>query len=149
MYAGSELVVYPSRIDTLGQAVIEAQACGVPVLVSAEGGPREMMDDGVSGMVLDGADAAAWAQAINTLLNDEPLRQRMARTAPHRIVRFAIPRAFDAFWSEHDGAVRRRGQKVDEQAREVAPTMSAKTPRYGRETLWRECSEPGLEASMP
>ena len=115
-YAASDLFVYPSRIETLAQAVIEAQACGVPVLVSAEGASPEMMDDRVSGMVLDGADAGAWAGAINSLLRDEPRRQRMARTAPHRIVRFARPRAADLFWEQQHRALVSRRSRVDASA---------------------------------
>lgn len=110
-YAASDLFVFPSRVETLGQAVIEAQACGVPVLVSADGAPPEMMDDRVSGMVLDGADPGAWAGAIDSLLRDEPRRQRLARTAPHRIVRFARPRAAEVFWEQqHQALVSRRAR---------------------------------------
>ena len=56
LYANSDLLLFPSRTDTLGQVVLEAQASGLPVLVSDEGGPREVMDDGLTGLVLPAAD---------------------------------------------------------------------------------------------
>ena len=101
LYASSDLFVFPSRTDTLGQVVMEAQASGVPVLVSDEGGPKEMMDDGVTGHVLPGDDAALWCKTIDDLLNDEPRRQRMVRTAPQRIQRFSLETTFESFWAEH------------------------------------------------
>jgi len=101
LYASADLFVFPSRTDTLGQVVMESQASGLPVLVSDEGGPKEMMDDGVTGLVLPATDAAPWCAAINDLLNDEPRRQRMARTAPGRINRFSLEKTFDAFWQAH------------------------------------------------
>jgi glycosyltransferase involved in cell wall biosynthesis len=104
LYASSDLFAFPSRTDTLGQVVMEAQACGLPVLVSDEGGPREMMDDGLSGLVLPGADAAAWSRAMADLLDDAPLRQRMARTAPLRMARYSRAHAFESFWAAHVAA---------------------------------------------
>jgi len=101
LYAGSDLFVFPSRTDTLGQVVIEAQASGLPVLVSDTGGPKEVMGDGITGMVLPAVDPAVWALAIDDLLNDEPRRQRMARTAPGRMVRYSLEVTFEAFWADH------------------------------------------------
>jgi len=91
--------------DHSREIYIEAQACGLPVLVSNEGGPHEMMDDGLSGRVLPGADAGAWSQAMIDLLNDAPLRERMARTAPLRMARYAPAHAFESFRSAHLAAV--------------------------------------------
>jgi glycosyltransferase involved in cell wall biosynthesis len=104
LYRSADLLVFPSRTDTLGQVVMEAQACGLPVLVSDEGGPQEMTDDGVSGLILPGGDALAWANAIDTLLDDDALRNRMSRTAAQRASRFSLERCFELFWQEHVAA---------------------------------------------
>jgi len=83
----------------------ERNTCGLPVLVSDEGGPREMMDDGVSGRVLPGNDAAAWVAAIDQLLDDAPLRSRMSRTAASGALRFSLERSFEQFWADHLAAL--------------------------------------------
>ncbi len=94
LYASSDVFVFPSRTDTLGQVVMEAQASGLPVLVSNEGGPKEMTDDGLTGLVLPAVDPWVWCRAIDDLLADEPRRHRMARTAPQRVRRFSLEKTF-------------------------------------------------------
>jgi len=101
LYASADLFVFPSRTDTLGQAVMEAQACGVPAIVSNEGGPKETVEDGITGLVVPSTDPTAWASAIDALLKDEPRRLRMGEKASQRMSRFSVARTFDAFWSEH------------------------------------------------
>jgi glycosyltransferase involved in cell wall biosynthesis len=49
--ASSDLFLFPSRTDTAGNVVLEAQACGLPVLVTNAGGPQENMIDGETGHV--------------------------------------------------------------------------------------------------
>jgi glycosyltransferase involved in cell wall biosynthesis/predicted metal-dependent phosphoesterase TrpH len=105
LYASSDLLVFPSRTDTLGQVVMEAQVSGLPALVSSEGGPKECVADGTTGLVLPGADASKWSAVIEDLLNDPPRRQRMSRAAAQRAERFSLSRTFDAFWAAHVAAV--------------------------------------------
>jgi glycosyltransferase involved in cell wall biosynthesis len=101
LYASSDLFVFPSKTDTLGQVVIESQAAGLPVLVSDVGGPQEVMDHGITGLVLPAENPAVWADAIDGLLNDTPKRARMSRTASQRMARFSLSKTFKAFWEEH------------------------------------------------
>jgi glycosyltransferase involved in cell wall biosynthesis/predicted metal-dependent phosphoesterase TrpH len=105
LYASSDLLVFPSRTDTLGQVVMEAQASGLPAIVSPEGGPKECVAEGLTGQVLPGTDAGRWAAAIDDLLNDAPGRQRMGRAAAQRAERFSLSRTFEAFWTAHATAV--------------------------------------------
>ncbi len=100
-YAASDLFVFPSAIECAAQSVIEAQACGLAVLVSDQGASSEMMDDAVSGMVLSASKPREWAEAINALLNDEQRCQRMSRTAPQRMTRFARSRVFETLWDQY------------------------------------------------
>jgi glycosyltransferase involved in cell wall biosynthesis len=80
-FASADVFLFPSRTDTAGNVVLEAQASGVPVLVSEAGGPRENMSDGETGLVVGGADAVAWASALRDLLGDEGRLGAMARGA--------------------------------------------------------------------
>lgn len=101
LYTTSDLLIFPSRTDTLGQVVMEAQACGLPAIVSNEGGPKETVEHNATGLVLAAEEIEVWCKAICDLLNDEPRRQRMSRLAAERMAQFSLDRSFEAFWSDH------------------------------------------------
>jgi glycosyltransferase involved in cell wall biosynthesis len=96
-YASADAFVFPSTTDTYGNSVLEAQASGLPSLVSDEGGPKEIIAPDRSGFVLPGHDVAAWRKAMRELLNDE-LCQRMASAARARAATRDWTTAFREFW---------------------------------------------------
>ena len=55
-YASADIFVFPSTTDTFGNVIIEAQASGLPVIVSDVGGPKELVEDGVNGLVTKAHD---------------------------------------------------------------------------------------------
>jgi glycosyltransferase involved in cell wall biosynthesis len=118
LYASSDLFVFPSRTDTLGQVVMEAQSSGLPALVSNEGGPKEMVDHDGSGLVLASDDPQTWCDAIAKLLDDEPRRLRMSANAVTRASRYSLARTFESFWSDHVAVV-----EPPTAREEVAPTL--------------------------
>ena len=67
LYASSDLFVFPSRTDTLGQVVMEAQASGLPAIVSNEGGPKETVVDEITGRVI-GSTGNEWATGARAIL---------------------------------------------------------------------------------
>ena len=76
---GARAVLSPSvSHEGAGKVVLEAYAAGVPVLVSRAGGLPEVVQDEVTGLVLPPADAGAWAQAVDRLLDDAE-SERMGR----------------------------------------------------------------------
>jgi glycosyltransferase involved in cell wall biosynthesis len=101
LYASSDLLVFPSTTDTLGQVVLEAQASGLPVLVSARGGPRELVEHDGTGLVVSSLDPAAWADAIGGLLDDPARRERLSAAAVRRMGRYSLDDTFDQFWERH------------------------------------------------
>jgi glycosyltransferase involved in cell wall biosynthesis len=107
MYASADLLVFPSRTDTLGQVVMEAQASGLPAIVSAEGGPKEIVEDGRSGVVLTSEDPIRLATVIEELLDDPPRRARMTQAAHQRAQRATLSKTFEGFWSAHLAACER------------------------------------------
>ncbi len=50
-YANMDLFIFPSQTDTFGNVVLEAQASGIPAIVSADGGPKFIIRDGVTGYI--------------------------------------------------------------------------------------------------
>jgi beta-1,4-mannosyltransferase len=80
-YAAADVFVFPSTTDTLGRAVAEAQASGVPAVVYGTGGPRECLRPGESGYVVEVGNAAGFWGRVEDLLDDAKLRRRMGRAA--------------------------------------------------------------------
>lgn len=74
-YRAATAVVVPSHNESFGLVALEAQACGTPVVASRVGGLTTAVRDGVSGLLVDSRDPAAFADALQPLL-DDPLRQR-------------------------------------------------------------------------
>lgn len=104
IYASSDLFVFPSATDTLGQVVMEAQSSGLPVLVSDRGGPREVLREGQTGLVLPASSPGPWAEAIRALLADDARRLAMGRAAHESIQPMTIRHSFDHFWELHERA---------------------------------------------
>lgn len=106
IYASSDLFVFPSLTDTLGQVVMEAQASGLPVLVADQGGPREVVRGGATGLVLPGHDSGAWARAVAALAADAPRRRAMGDAAHESMREYSMERSFEHFWSVHERLAR-------------------------------------------
>ena len=106
--ASADVFVFPSCTDTAGNVVLEAQACGLPVLVSDRGGPRENMRPDESGLVLRGGRLEDLADAIVGLASNPARRRAMAdaarRYALSRRWGRALAPLYDAY---RDLAVRR------------------------------------------
>lgn len=101
-YAHADLFVFPSATDTLGQVVMEAQASGVPVLVSDAGGPKEVVSPGVTGLVLPASDHHAWARAVIDLALNRARREHMGRAAHVHMADYDMRATFEHFWSVHE-----------------------------------------------
>lgn len=101
IYASCDLFVFPSLTDTFGNVVLEAQASGLPVIVSDAGGPKHAMSPGETGVVVDSMTPERLKDAVAHLLAD---RRGMASRAK-RAREFALTRTrdacFEAFWNIH------------------------------------------------
>jgi glycosyltransferase involved in cell wall biosynthesis len=78
-YQHAAVAVLPSRTEaeSFGMVLIEAMACGTPVIGSRVGGVPFVVRDGVDGLLVPPADATALAQACTRLLTDERLARSM------------------------------------------------------------------------
>jgi len=64
LYSASDLFLFPSITDTFGMVVLEAQACGLPAIVSDRGGPQEIIEHGSTGLSLPVDIPELWAEKI-------------------------------------------------------------------------------------
>jgi glycosyltransferase involved in cell wall biosynthesis len=87
---------------------MEAQACGLPALVSDEGGPKTIVLDGLTGRVVHGEDPSVWADAIEHMLDDAEAWQRMSAAAAERLRRYSLSDTFEDFWAQHEAVVSAR-----------------------------------------
>ena len=101
-YASADIFVFPSTTDTFGNVIIEAQACGVPVIVSDSGGPKELVENNKTGLVTKSHDVDDLTRAIRTLVADPALRQRLGNQARDGLVNRTWPSAFRKFWAATD-----------------------------------------------
>ncbi len=81
-YAGALAVAVPSRMrEIFGLVALEAMAHGKPVVASNSGALPEVVTDGHTGSLVPPMDVSAWAEALDRLVRDEPLRASLGRNA--------------------------------------------------------------------
>ena len=95
-YIASDVCVQASREEGLGFSVLEALACGTPVVATAVGGLREVVQDGVTGWTAPPGDPAALARALREAIDSpEDARRRAAAGAAMVKARFDSQVVFD------------------------------------------------------
>lgn len=82
--AGAELVVMPSRWESLANACLEAMALGRPVVATSGSGFEEVITDGMDGFLVPPCDAATLAATASRALEDDRLRARIGDAARRR-----------------------------------------------------------------
>jgi glycosyltransferase involved in cell wall biosynthesis len=85
LYSRMSVFLLPSRSEGLPNVVLEAMALGLPVVATAVGGVPEVVTDGRSGFLTSSEDVEGLARRVADLLEDEPLRQRLAQDALHDV----------------------------------------------------------------
>jgi D-inositol-3-phosphate glycosyltransferase len=88
-YAAAETVLVPSRSESFGLVALEAQASGTPVVASAVGGLRYVVEDGVTGHLVEGHDPSDHADRVLSILGDTKARGRMGDAGVVRSLRFS------------------------------------------------------------
>jgi D-inositol-3-phosphate glycosyltransferase len=80
-YNAADICVVPSYYESFGLVAVEAMACGVPVIASRVGGLKETVQDGKTGYLVPWLCPEPFAERVDLLLNNEPLRRSLGREA--------------------------------------------------------------------
>jgi glycosyltransferase involved in cell wall biosynthesis len=81
LYRAADVVVQPSHGEGLGLALLEAMACGRPVVGTAVTGIAEIITHAIHGLLVQNGDIAAMADAIVQCLTDKPLAAALSAAA--------------------------------------------------------------------
>ncbi|MGL5825962.1 MAG: glycosyltransferase family 4 protein [Nocardioides sp.] len=81
LLAELDLLICASREEGFGLAIVEAMAVGVPVVVTRCGGPVDIVEQGVNGLIVPPEDPDAMADAVDQLIRDRALAERLAGAA--------------------------------------------------------------------
>jgi len=87
-YRYSDVFVFPTLLEGMGLVVLEAMACGLPVIVTANG-PGDIVRDGVDGFVIPARDEEAVCDRLDRLYRDPELRAMMGRNASAHARKFS------------------------------------------------------------
>lgn len=97
IYSMCDLFVFASTTETLGQVVMEAQACALPAIVANSGGHLEIIADGVQALPLD---ANLWCSEMQNIFDDENLRNDTGAANLEFISNYSIKNSFFDFWGK-------------------------------------------------
>jgi glycosyltransferase involved in cell wall biosynthesis len=102
-YANMDLFVFPSKTDTFGNVVLEALASGLPCVVTALGGPKHLVQSGVTGYVAP--DDYSFLKCTSSLLSDLDSHWRMKEAARHYACGLSWNTVFETVFRTYDNCV--------------------------------------------
>jgi glycosyltransferase involved in cell wall biosynthesis len=80
-----DVLVHPASMEGLGVALLQAAACGVPIVAGRAGGIPEIVEPGVNGELFDPSDPAALANQVSRLLDSKDLRRRYGQAGRRHV----------------------------------------------------------------
>ena len=89
--ASLDLLALPSVYEEMGSVLVEAMATGLPVVASRVGGIPDVVEDGVTGVLVPAGDVDALAAALDELVADPDRRRRLSTAAGERAARYSWP----------------------------------------------------------
>ena len=81
VYDACDMFVWPAINEAYGMALLEAQAAGLPLVAGDEGGVRDVVRDGITGLLVDSSKPEIFAAAVRRLLDDATQRKRFGSRA--------------------------------------------------------------------
>ena len=90
-YQRSSILVQPSRTEGFGLVLVEAMACGLPVVAfDCENGPRSLITNGEDGYLIPAYDIEKFSERLMSLMNDEKLRKEMGERSLAKSQKYQI-----------------------------------------------------------
>ena len=106
---GLDCFVLPSRAEGISNTILEAMACGLPVVATDVGGNGELVDAGHTGSLVRSGDAGALAQALSLLAQDPALARAHGRAGRERVlVRFSLQSMVASYQRVYDDVLTMR-----------------------------------------
>jgi glycosyltransferase involved in cell wall biosynthesis len=102
-FASADVFLFPSTTDTFGNVILESLASGVPCIVSDVGGPKDLIESGVTGYITRALDAGHFAEMTHRLVSDTALREQMRGKARHAVEDRDWSEAGRQFWNGDAG----------------------------------------------
>lgn len=109
-YANFDLFIFPSRTDTFGNVVLEAQASGVPAIVSDQGGPKFIIRDGKTGLVA--RSNSEFLKATLSLISQPELHRQMGEAARELTRQTSWDNVFEKVWQAYELCVQRTSAEL-------------------------------------
>jgi phosphatidylinositol alpha 1,6-mannosyltransferase len=102
-YTRMDVFAFPSFTDTFGNVILEALASGVPAVVTSVGGPKFLVQSGVTGFIA--SDDAEFVRYILSLITDTELLQRMKHDAREHACSISWDRVFERVYEAYNAAL--------------------------------------------
>ncbi len=95
----TDVYVHPARYpESFGLSIVEAMACGKPIVATRVGGPEEILQDGSGGILVPAGNPEALAAAMRELIQDRTLRESMGRHAMRLARSYNVEQMLDSFY---------------------------------------------------
>jgi glycosyltransferase involved in cell wall biosynthesis len=114
LMSAADIFVFPSLFEGLGVSLLEACACGLPCVVSDVGPLPEVVENGVTGVLVPAQDPGSLAAAVAGLASDQVLMRRYGAAARARVRQtFRIDRSIAQLEALYDDLLRGRAGRAE------------------------------------
>ncbi len=104
-YQNATIYIAPTLYETFAYTILEAMACGVPVIASRVGAVPELVDDGKTGLLVPPGDETTLSKAIIDLLDDTTMRAEMGKRAREKASEYAMEKVGPRMLEWYQGAL--------------------------------------------